>query len=316
MNKHLKRLAIGLSAILVATPLFGAPVLRQNIVVVDSVVTVGDMFENAGALAETGLFRAPAPGTAGQVSVENIRLAIAKAGFTEFENPGFANVSVARSGVMVDAEALNSLIVADLTERGLLAGGTNVNAMFDEQPGELFAARTDNPIVLQSLRYIPASNRFTARFLIAGQSRYTDYSGRLDFSISAPHLTRSLPAGTILQTSDFVMRNIALQSAQGQNAPELDQLVGRQLLRQLREGTPVRFNDVAEPVLIARNDIVTIYLRTGALTLTVKGQALDDASRGQVVSVLNLLSNRVVQGIAINPGTVEIQSNSNRLASL
>ena len=316
MHKHLKRLAIGLSAILVATPLLGAPVLRQNIVVIGSVVTVGDMFENAGALAETGLFRAPAPGTAGQVSVDNIRLAIAKAGFTEFENPGFANVSVARSGVRVDAKALNSLIVADLTERGVLAGGINVNAMFDEQPGDLFAAQTDNPIALQSLRYIPVSNRFTARFLIAGQSRYTDYSGRLDFSISTPHLTRSLPAGTILQASDFVMRDTALQSAQGQNAPELDQLVGRQLLRQLREGTPVRFNDVAEPVLIARNDIVTIFLRTGALTLTVKGQALADASRGQVVSVLNLLSNRVVQGIAINPGTVEIQSNSNRLASL
>ncbi|HHG90595.1 MAG TPA: flagellar basal body P-ring formation protein FlgA, partial [Devosia sp.] len=130
------------------------------------------------------------------------------------------------------------------------------------------------------------------------------------------HLTRTLPAGAILQNSDLVMREVSLQSAQGRSAPELQQLVGSQLLRQLREGTPVRFNDVADPVLIARNDIVTLYLKSGALTLTVKGQALADASRGEVVSVLNLLSNRVVQGIAINPGTVEMQSSSNRLASL
>ncbi len=316
MYKHLKRLAIGLTVILFATPLFGAPVLRQNIIVIGSVVTVGDMFENAGTLAEEGLFRAPAPGTRGEVSLENIRLAISKAGFTEFENPGFANVSVARSGIRVDADMLNSLIASDLTRRGLLSGGVGVTALFDDQPGDLFAAQTDNPVTLQSLRYVPGSNRFTARFEIAGQNRYTDYSGRLDFSVSAPHLTRSLSAGTILQASDIVMRDIALQSAQAQGAPELDQLVGSQLLRQLREGTPVRFNDVTDPILITRNDIVTLYLKTGALTLTVKGQALADASRGQVVSVLNLLSNRVVQGIAINPGTVEIQSNSNRVASL
>ncbi len=316
MSKQFKRLVIGLAAILAAAPAFSAPVLRQNIVVIDSVVTVGDMFDNAGRLAEQGLFMAPAPGTKGQVSLESIRLAASKAGFTEFENPGFSNVSVERSGIRVDANVLNTLIAEDLSARGLLPTGVNLNTRFDKQPGELYAAQTDNPITLQSLRYIPGSNRFTARFKIAGQSRYADYSGRLDFSVSTPHLTRSLPAGTILQSSDFIMRDVALQSAQAQNAPDLDQLVGRQLLRQLREGTPVRFNDVADPILISRNDIVTLYLKTGALTLTVKGQALADASQGQVVSVLNLLSNRVVQGIAINPGTVEIQSNSNRVASL
>ncbi|HHG90428.1 MAG TPA: hypothetical protein ENJ90_08130, partial [Devosia sp.] len=189
MRIHLNALALGLTAAMFATPLLGAPVLRQNITVVGPIVTVGDMFENAGPLAEEGLFRAPAPGTRGEVSLENIRLAISKAGFTEFDNPGFANVSVARSGIKVEAEMLSALIASDLRRRGLLSSGVNVNTLFDEQPGDLIAAQTDDPVILQSLRYVPGSNRFTARFLIAGQNRYTDYSGTLDFFVSAPHLT-------------------------------------------------------------------------------------------------------------------------------
>ena len=47
------------------------------------VVTVGDMFDDAGLLAERALFRAPAPGTTGIVSLDAIRSAALRAGLID-----------------------------------------------------------------------------------------------------------------------------------------------------------------------------------------------------------------------------------------
>ncbi|MHB1110696.1 MAG: flagellar basal body P-ring formation chaperone FlgA, partial [Devosia sp.] len=65
---------------LAASTASAAPVLRADITVISEIVTVGDMFEDAGALAEKALFRAPLPGTTGMVSLDAVRQAAALVG--------------------------------------------------------------------------------------------------------------------------------------------------------------------------------------------------------------------------------------------
>ena len=91
---------------------------------------------------------------------------------------------------------------------------------------------------------------------------------------------------------------------------------GKQVTRQMREGILVRTADVDDPVIVARNDIITLFLRSGPMTLTVKGQALNDAGRGDSVSVLNLTSNRIVRGIAVDDGTVQVETPATAVAAL
>ena len=201
-------------------------------------------------------------------------------------------------------------------EQGILRDGVSVTARLNQRLGNLYAASSDQPIKLDRLNYTPGNTGFSARFILAGRSRPLDISGRLDFFVQTPHLTRTLPAGSILTPADVEMRAVTLQFANSAQLPMLDQVIGQQLRRQMRQGVAVRLNDIAAPTLISRNEIVTIYLKSGAMTLTVKGQALADASRGQAVSVLNLLSKTVIQGIAVNPGTVEIRSRTNQVAAL
>ena len=49
----------------------------------------------------------------------------------------------------------------------------------------------------------------------------------------------------------------------------------------------LRAGDVVDPQVVARNQMVTVILRSGPMTLTVKGQALNAASQGQPVRRLN-----------------------------
>lgn len=304
------------SGLIAAQSALAAPVLRDNITVNSRIVTVGDMFEDAGSLAETAMFRAPAPGTAGQVGLAAIREAATRIGLVEFENPGLSDVMVSRTGTPVTETSLNTLIADELTSRNLLPGSMSVSMNIGAPLPMLNAADSATPVTLTDLRYMSGSTHFSARFTLDGIAEPLQLTGSLEFTIDAPHLTRQLPAGSVITANDITMRPIAVGFADSTGTLTLEDTIGKQVVRQMREGILLRPADVDNPLVIARNDDVTLLLQSGAMTLTVRGQALNDASRGDTISVLNLVSNRVVRGIATNPGTVEISHTAPALASL
>lgn len=293
-----------------------APTLKGDIVVTGDVVTIGDMFADAGALSDHGLFRSPAPGTAGTVGIEAVRKAAGNAGLPTFDDEGIAVVRVARSGVAVDNVMLTRLLQDDLKRRGIVSDDMTVQADFDAPLGALEAATTSRPVQLLTLQYAPGNPVFSARFLLAGHQRPLDVSGRITLMVPAPQLVNSLPAGSILGAGDVEMRMVPLQVAQSAGPADLDQLVGKQLTRQTRAGMMLRPSDVTDPTLISRNEPVTVYLHAGSMTLSVKGQALNEASLGQPVAVLNTTSKKILHGTAVSPGAVEIGTDPITVAGL
>ena len=307
-------LATALSVVMVA-PALAEPVLKSDIRVDSEIVTVSDMFDDAGPYAEEALFRAPAPGTAGEVSLEAIRIAANKIGLTQFDAAGSLNVRVARDGVLIGEDMINQAIAAHLRQAGSLPAGTHVDAELSESLKSTYAAPGADPLEIEQFRYLPGNSNFSVRFKLAGQTQPLNLNGRLFFTVDAPHLTHSLSAGSVIEPADIEMRPISVQLADAAGVPELQDLIGKQVTRQMREGILVRTADVDDPVIVARNDIITLFLRSGPMTLTVKGQALNDAGRGDSVSVLNLASNRIVRGIAVDDGTVEVQPPATAIAA-
>src|SRR5215217_9715356 len=103
-----------IAALLLTSGAYAAPMLRGDIVVNATVVTVGDMFEDAGLSAEDALFRAPKPGTSGNVSLVDIQAAAARIGLEAFDARGLDAVRVRRAATVVDETMLADLIAADL----------------------------------------------------------------------------------------------------------------------------------------------------------------------------------------------------------
>lgn len=316
LNKIIAATALIFGGVALTQPAVSAPVLRDSVTVNSRIVTVGDMFEGAGNLAETALFRAPAPGTAGQVGLTTIRQAAERVGLQEFENPGLSDVRVSRAGTPVTENDLNDLIASELKARNLLPRSMSVRMNIGAALPTLNAAASATPVILTELRYLSGSSHFSARFDLDGIAEPVRLSGNLQFTIDAPHLTRSVQAGSVIGPDDITMRPIAVGFADSTGTLRFEDAIGKQVSRQMREGIVLRPSDVADPLVIARNDEVTLLLQTGVMTLTARGQALNDASRGETISVLNLISNRVVRGIATEPGTVEISRANPALASL
>jgi flagella basal body P-ring formation protein FlgA len=312
-----RNIFVGLGFLLaLTTSAIAAPALRSEVTVRSEIVTVGDMFDNAGILAEEGLFRAPAPGTTGTVTIDAVREAASLVGLTEFEAEGIERVRVARPAAVVDTEFLTHLITVDLSQRGILAPDMIADTKFDRPDLVINAEAVVDPARLINLRYMPQSGEFTARFLIAGQDEPVDVTGTIDLLVEAPHLIDTLPAGTVLTQSDIEMRLVPLTTAETSGSARLQDLIGKALARQSRAGMMLKVNDVRAPELVSRNDIVTVFLKSGAMTLTVKGQALSAAAEGDTIPVLNLTTKKVLYGRATAAGTIEITTQPLTVAGL
>lgn len=295
-----------LSALLLANTAWAAPVLRAEAVVASPLVTVGDMFDDAGALADTALFRAPAPGTSGMVDLGAVTAALARVGITDFDAQGLAATRVTREASIVDEAVLADLIAADLAARGIIGTGMSADTLFATPVAAINAEAVAEPAKVLNLRYLPGTGAFTARFAIAGVEQPLDVSGTIELMVEAPHITASLPAGALLSPTDVEMRAVPVKFADSAGAPRLEDVVGKALTRQSREGMMLRPADVTTPATVSKNDAVTIYFRKGPMTLTVKGQAVTSAAQGAPVQVLNLMSKRVISATAIAPGAVEV----------
>lgn len=305
-----------LTALLLTSVAWAAPVLKAEIVVSTAIVTVGDMFDAAGPAAEQALFRAPLPGTSGLVNVTDIDAALARVGIAEFESGGLAAVRVTRAAAIVDESVLSGLIAADLAGRGIISGDMTVDTHFSTPVQPVNAEAVAEPASVISLRYLPGSGAFAARFAISGIAQPLDVTGSIELMIAAPHVNANLPAGTLLTADNIEMRPVPLKFVESTGVPRLEDVVGKTLVRQSRQGMMLKPADVTVPLLVSKNDPVTIYFRKGAMTLTVKGQAITGAAAGGPIQVLNLMSKRVISATAISAGAVEVKADPLAVAGL
>lgn len=292
------------------------PVLKPHVKISSKIVTVGDMFDNAGALAEKGLFRSPEPGTLGNVPLASITLAAERAGISEFDNSGLSTVRVERTGVAINREFLNQLIERELATRNLLKADqlvqfSNFGGFTTIYAEETLAA----PVDVLDFFYDQQTQRLQARLAILGQDAPLTLDGKVEVLAPVAHLRRTMNQGEIIDINDLEFRPTPIRFGHSQGELTVADLIGKSLTRTVREDTMLRPSDITDPLVIARNEVVTILFRKGSLKLTVKGQALHAASENQPVTVLNLMSKKVLQGIASSNGTVIITNDPTRLAS-
>ncbi|TAN48977.1 MAG: flagellar basal body P-ring formation protein FlgA [Methylococcaceae bacterium] len=120
-------------------------------------------------------------------------------------------------------------------------------------------------------------------------------------------LNDTLPQGSAISPAhlDFAKKDVAELRYGYFTAPE--QVVGKTIKRTLPAGTVLTGNVLEMLKIIKRGDKVTIHLRNELLDVHMDGTAMTDAEPGQRVRVRNENSQRIVEGTAVAPGTVEVE---------
>ncbi|MEM9604228.1 MAG: flagellar basal body P-ring formation chaperone FlgA [Pseudomonadota bacterium] len=86
----------------------------------------------------------------------------------------------------------------------------------------------------------------------------------------------------------------------------VEDVVGLSTAMPLRNNQILNARHLRAPFLVNKGQRVTILARGGQIEIRAQGQALDNASQGQRVTVRNLTSGRVVDGVAVKRGTVQV----------
>ncbi|MGA8652060.1 MAG: hypothetical protein WB677_15870 [Xanthobacteraceae bacterium] len=86
------------------------PALRANVTVTGDVVHIGDLVENAGAVADVPIFRAPDLGTRGAVPTARVVEAIRPHQLIGIDTRGLAEVVVTRASRAIAAQEISACI--------------------------------------------------------------------------------------------------------------------------------------------------------------------------------------------------------------
>ncbi len=118
--------------------------------------------------------------------------------------------------------------------------------------------------------------------------------------------TRQLLAGTVLTMADLQMQKQDLAQAGGHPVKNPEDVVGKKLRMTVREGAPLRSNQLASVPVIVSGQPVTIVVENAGVKITVSGKAKSAGGIGDVIRVQNLVSSKEMSARVVDASTVEI----------
>jgi flagella basal body P-ring formation protein FlgA len=139
--------------------------------------------------------------------------------------------------------------------------------------------------------------------------------GRATPTVEIATIGRTVERGTIIKDADVVMERRPRAEVGRDAITKRADIIGMAARGNLPGGRPLRTADLMKPDLVLRNEAVTLVFERPGMVLTIRGKANDGGSEGDVISVLNEQSKRVVQGVIIGPGRVAVSTGSPRLAA-
>lgn len=116
----------------------------------------------------------------------------------------------------------------------------------------------------------------------------------------------SLVAADVIRAGDPVtVANAELP--EGEDPSVYDLFAGREVKRTVYAGQAITLENTRPVRLVTRNQVVTIKYISGPLEISTTGRAMGEAAVNETVSVLNLQSRQLVQGIVQADGWVLAQ---------
>ena len=119
--------------------------------------------------------------------------------------------------------------------------------------------------------------------------------------VDALTYSRNLAAGDIIQPTDLVYAKVAAFAVPSDAPRDPEAVIGKMVKRPLRSGATAAGHDVSAAQVIKRDDMVQVAFREDGVSLVLQGKAMANAAAGEPVAVLNTLSKKVVQAIAVGP---------------
>jgi len=281
-------------------------VLRSQSLVEDQVIRISDLFDGT-TRGDVVIGAAPAPGQ--RYVIEASQLASIARRFNVDWRPtsGAERSVIERPGRALSREAAIEALRAELHPLGLPVDSELELAAFSPPILPLNALPR---LSAEGGNYESGSNRFAATLVVMADgmpSVRMRVAGRAIATVQAVVSTRRLAIGDVVKPDDVRLMQLRAERVRPGTAQRLEDVVGMQLRRPIGTELPFMTADLMLPQIIAKNEVVLMVVEGPGISLTTQGRALEAASRGGRLSVMNLSSRNIVEAGAIGPGRVQVR---------
>jgi flagella basal body P-ring formation protein FlgA len=322
------RIAAVITALIAAAPaiaqsplpdLTERPALKRSAIVMGEIVRVGDLIDNAGAVAEVAIFRAPDLGQTGSVPAGTVVEAVRAHHIIGLDTRGFSEVTVTRASRPITAKDFEARLIRALAGQYGLGDAKDLVVTFEHEVRTIQVEPTAAGLGIARLNYDPRTRRFDVMFEVTGSAVVRRMPMRFVGSVAETMEVviplRAFAVNEVFKSGDVMIERRPKSEFAGAVMPTIEEVLGFAAKRQLRPGQAIRAADLMRPELVARNDNVTIMFEAPGMVLTIRGKALEGGGQGDVIHVQNVQSKRTVQATVSGPGRVFVTSHTPRLAA-
>jgi len=302
----------------ILAPAASRPTLKRAVTVTGDIVRIGDLIDNAGAAAETAIFRSPDIGTTGAVSVQQVLDAVEPYHIYLVDTGTISEVEVTRAGRTIDLTEIEGRIARAFAGHYGLGDARDLTVTLDVAARPIVIdAAANGDLVLSSAALNQLSGRFEVTFEAPGGSaihRPLRFTGSVIETVAVAVAVHALKPGTVVKDSDVAVERRPKAQIGAETLGATHEAVGLAVRGPLRAGQPLRRTDLMKPQVVHRDDNVTLVYEVPGILLTTRGKALEAGAEGDVISVLNVQSKRTVQGTVTGPNRVNILTSTASLA--
>jgi len=290
-----------------------APTLKASATVTGEIVRIGDLVENAGAVADVPIFRAPDLGQTGSVPADRVLNAVLQHHIIGLDTRGLSEVEVTRATRTITAKDIQARILRALSGKYGLPDINNLTVILDSDVHNIDVEPTaTKELDVSRLSYEPRSGRFDIAFDPPGnptaRRQPLHFTGILAETFDAVVSAHELAQGQVLKPTDVSIERRPKSEFTPTALTNLDQLQGLSAKHVLHAGQVIRQADVSKPELVGRNETVTIVYEVPGIRLSVLGKSIEPGGLGDSINVLNVESKRTVQATVTGPSRVTVNA--------
>ena len=319
MLRSLRRLVLavllgGLSNPALATgdmPMQAPLALRSSVLVEDSVIRLGDLFDGALKNGDTAVARAPAPGASIVLDARWLTTLARTYDLRWQPDSRFVQAVVGRASQKVGASEIRQALATAAAAHGiegpidvtLDTGGIGFHLPVDVAP----------TLKIQKLALDRASGRFAAAVVAPAEGpalARTTVSGRIFALVEVPVPVRRIAPGDVIGKADLEWGLVRADRVTPNTLVDPEQLLGKSPRRPLSPGDPIRNTEVERVILVKKGSMVTMMLQNPNLSLSVKARAMQDGAEGDLIRIMNTDSNRIIHAMVVDSGTAIVASNA------
>jgi len=140
-----------------------------------------------------------------------------------------------------------------------------------------------------------------------GELRFkNDIAAEVDILGSVLRTVGNLTRGDVLTSKNTSVKKESLRAIPYQRLSSQDQIIDRETVSQLAEGSLLTPWNTRKIPQIKAGDIINLILKSGNIKLKVRAKAISDGYKGKKIKVKTLLKeSRIIKGDVVNHETVE-----------